>query len=206
MIRKRTLLMTGLSLVLMFLMSMTPVMAATNIGSGNLGADPDVPGDNDNITDSAVFTITSTTLAVIKKAFLDDATGTELTSGSQVASGTIVKFMIHIDNSTGVEVKDVRIEDLLNDTDFTYQANSLFWNNMVTNSGATVATIFGNTDGDGANTGVQLSQAVDGDVGSVDAAVSPDRVTMGAHSAQTNGTLNIPAGKIAAFIFRARVN
>ena len=143
---------------------------------------------------------------MIKKAFLDDATGTELTSGSQVASGTIVKFMIHIDNSTGVEVKDVRIEDLLNDTDFTYQANSLFWNNMVTNSGATVATIFGNTDGDGANTGVQLSQAVDGDVGSVDTAVSPDRVTMGAHSAQTNGTLNIPAGKIAAFIFRARVN
>jgi hypothetical protein len=32
------------------------------------------------------------------------------------------------------------------------------------------------------------------------------QVTFGANSTQTNAVLNIPAGKIAAFMFRARVN
>ncbi len=73
--------------------------AATNIGRANLGADP-TPGDTDFITDSATLTITSTTLAVVKKAFLDDDTGTEIVGGSSVVKGTIVKFMIYIDNST----------------------------------------------------------------------------------------------------------
>lgn len=180
--------------------------AATNIGRANIGADPD-PGDADYVTDSATLTLTSTTLAVAKLAFLNDASGTQITSGSSVVKGSIVKFMIYIDNSTSTQASDVRLSDLLNDTDFTYQAGSLSWNNNVTNTAATVASIFANTDRDGANTGVALTDAVSGaDVASVNTAASPDQVTMGAHSTQTNATLNIPAGKIAAFIFKARVN
>ncbi len=177
--------------------------AATNIGRANLGADPTNP-DTDYITDSAVLTITSTTLAVVKKAFLDDNTGTEIVGGSSVVSGTIVKFMIYIDNSTSTQSTDVRLEDQLNDTDFTYQTGSITWNNNATNTGATVATIF--TDTNAAGGGVALSDGVNADVASADTTVSPDLVTMGAHTGQTNGVVNIPAGKIVSFMFRARIN
>ncbi len=179
--------------------------AATNIGRANLGADPTNP-DTDYITDSPTLTLTSITLAVVKKAFLDDDTGTEIADGSSVVKGSIVKFMIYIDNSTSTQSSDVRLEDQLNDTDFTYQANSLSWNNNVTNTATAVATIFANTDTSGANTGVALSDAANADAASADTTVSPDLITMGAHTGQTNGVVNIPAGKIVAFMFRARIN
>jgi hypothetical protein len=178
------------------------VEAATNIGRADLGADPLV-ADSDYITDSGTLTITSTKLAVMKKAFLDDGTGTEIASGSSVVKGTIVKFMIYIDNSTNVQASDVRLVDLLDEVAFTYQAGSLKWNNSTTNTAAVVATIFTDTNG-----GVALTDAISGaDVASVDTTQTPnDRITMGAHTAQTNAVLNIPAGKIASFMFRARMN
>ena len=180
--------------------------AATNIGRANLGADPTNP-DSDYITDSPTLTITSATLAVVKKAFLDDDSGTEIVDGSSVVKGTIVKFMIYVDNSTSTQAADVRLEDQLNDTDFTYQANSLSWNNNVTNTGSAAAAIFANTDTSGANTGVALTDTISAaDTASADITVSPDLITMGAHTGQTNGVVNIPAGKIVAFMFRARIN
>ena len=179
--------------------------AATNIGRANLGADPTNP-DTDYITDSPTLTITSSTLAVVKKAFVDDDTGTEIADGSSVVKGSIVKFMIYIDNSTSTQAADIRLEDQLNDTDFTYQANSLSWNNNATNTGSPVAIIFATTDTSGANTGVALSHPVNADAASADTTVSPDLITMGAHTGQTNGVVNIPAGKIVAFMFRARIN
>lgn len=179
------------------------IWSATNIGRANLGADPTTP-DTDYITDSATLTITSTKLAVLKRAFMDDNSGTEIVSGGSVVQGSIVKFMIYIDNSTSTQSVDVRLEDQLNDTEFTYQAGSLTWNNSVTNSAAAVATIF--TDTNAGSGGVVLSDAANGDVASANTAVSPDLITMGAHTGQTNGVVNIPAGKIVAFMFRARVN
>lgn len=177
-------------------------MAATNIGKGNWGADPQSP-DTDNITDSPTITINSVAIAVAMLAFVDDATGTLIASGSTVAGGTIVKFMIYVDNSTAVAMNDVRLEDILNETTFTYQAGSLKWNTASTNTASALATIFSNTD-----TGTALTDAISGaDVGSADVTQTPaDRITVGVHSAQTNAALNIPAGKIASFLFRARVN
>lgn len=176
--------------------------AATNVGRANWGADPQSP-DTDNITDSATLTINSSAMQVIKKAFVDDGTATEIASGSTVARGTIVKFLIYIDNSTGVALSDVRIEDLLDETAFTYQAGSLKWNTASTNTATAVATIFADANG-----GTALTDAISGaDVGSADTTQTPnDRITFGAHSAQANATLNVPAGKVAAFLFRARVN
>lgn len=180
----------------------TLALAAVNIGRANMGADPTNP-DNDLITDSPPLTITSSALAVVKKAFLDDSTGTEIPSGSTVAKGTIVRFLIYIDNSSAMAASDVRIEDLLGETAFTYQAGSLKWNSAATVSGATAATIFSDTNG-----GAALTDAISGaDVGSADTSLTPnDRITFGAHSAQANSVLNIPAGRIAAFLFRARIN
>ena len=181
---------------------LSSAMAATNIGRGNWGADPQIP-DNDNITDSSTITINSLTMSVVKVAFLDDATGTQITSGSSVAAGTIVKFIIYVDNSTSVAINDARFEDMLNEVGFTYQTGTLKWNTASTNTGASLATIFTDT-----NTGTALTDTISGaDVGSIDTTQTPsDRITFGAHSAQVNATLNIPAGKIASFIFRARVN
>ena len=180
------------------------VQAATNIGRADLGADP-LAADNDFITDSGALTITSTKLMVMKKAFVDDNTGTEIVNNSSVVKGTIVKYMIYLDNSTNAQATDVRFLDLLDEVAFTYQANSLRWNNNVTATGAPVATVFTDTN---AGASVALTDAIsNADVGSVDITQTPnDRITFGAVTVQANAQLNIPAGKIVSFIYRARIN
>lgn len=181
-----------------------PARAAINIGTANLGADPTSP-DNDFITDSSPLTITSTQLTVLKRAFVDDNSGTEITSGSSVVKGTIVKYMIYIDNTTSAQATDVRFVDLMDEVALTYQANSLRWNNNVTASAAPVATIFTDTN---AGTSVALTDAISGaDVGSADTTQTPnDRITIGAVTAQANAVLNIPAGRIVSFMYRAKIN
>jgi len=193
-----------LALAFGFLLAAGPAKAAVNIGTANLGADPTSP-DNDFITDSAALTISSTQLTVVKRAFVDDNTGTEIASGSSVVKGTIVKYMIYLDNSTSAQATDVRFVDLMDEVALTYQANSLRWNNNVTNTAATVATIFTDTN---AGASVALTDAISGaDVGSADTTQSPnDRITFGAVTAQANAILNIPAGKIVSFIYRAKIN
>lgn len=187
---------------LVWLLTAPFVLAATNLARGNWGADPQVP-DNDNIIDSSILTINSSTLSIVKLAFVDDNTGTQIASGASVAAGTIVKFMIYVDNTTGLAVTDARLEDMLDEAAFTYQVGSLKWNTASTNTGSSVAAIFTATNG-----GTVLTDAIStGDVASIDTTQTPsDRITFGAHTSQVNATLNIPAGKIASFMFRARVN
>ena len=181
-----------------------PARAATNIGRADLGADP-LASDNDFITDSGPLVINSTKLAVMKKAFLDDNSGTEIASGSSVVKGTIVKYMIYLDNSTNAQATDVRFIDLLDEVAFIYQAGSLRWNNNVTASAAPVATIFTDTN---AGASLPLTDAIsNADVGSADTALTPnDRITFGAVTVQANAQLNIPPGKIVSFMYRARIN
>jgi len=187
-----------------FLLLAGPAMAAVNIGTANLGADPTSP-DNDFITDSTPLTISSTQLTVVKRAFVDDNSGSEIASGSTVVKGTIVKYMIYIDNSTSAQATEVRFIDLMDEVALTYQANSLRWNNNVTNTAATFATIFTDTN---AGASVALTDVISGaDVGSADTTQSPsDRITFGAVIAQPNAQLNIPAGKIVSFMYRAKIN
>jgi len=189
------------SIILLLLHSFSSVWAATNTGRGNLGADPALP-DIDFVTDSPTLTVTSANLAVVKVAFVDDNTGTQIADGSTVAAGVIIKFIIYVDNTTTATVNDVRIDDFLNDVGFTYQVGSLLWNNNITATVATLATIFTDTNG-----GIALTDTVSvADVGSANIAVSPDSITFGAYSTQVNAALNIPAGTIASFMFRARAN
>lgn len=199
-------LKTAIRTLVLAIMILLPTLAqaATNIGRADLGADP-LATDTDFISDSGTLTITSTKLTVIKRAFLDDGTGTEITSGSSVVKGTIVKYMIYLDNSTNVQASDVRFVDLLDEATITYQPNSLRWNNSVTATAAPVATIFTDTN---AGASVALTDTISAaDVASADTTQTPnDRITMGAHTAQTNAVLNIPAGRIASFLFRARIN
>jgi len=197
-------IVAGFLLAALLTLSPSPVRAATNIGRADLGADP-LATDTDFITDSGPLVINSTKLAVMKKAFTDDASGTEIVSGSSVVKGTIVKFMIYLDNSTNAQATDVRFIDLMDLTAFTYQANSLRWNNLVTASAAPVATIFTDTN---AGASLALTDAIsNADVGSVDVTQVPNaRITFGAVTVQANAQVNIPAGKIVSFLYRARIN
>src|SRR6185295_18079193 len=66
--------------------------------------------------------------------------GTPIASGTTVARGTPVKFLIYMDNSTAVPVDSVNVQDVLNAA-FVYQPGTIRVSNTV-NTGATVAAIY----------------------------------------------------------------
>src|SRR6266850_4655119 len=78
----------------------------------------DIAGNAANLGSANIFTINSTQLSLVKAAFLTD--GTPIASGTTVARGTPVKFMIYMDNSTSVPVDSVNVQDALNAA-FVYQ-------------------------------------------------------------------------------------
>lgn len=82
-------------------------LAANNQGTG------DVAGDAAALVDSNVFSLLSTgsALTLVKVAFLAD--GTPLPSGSTVPTGTTVKFMIYVNNTSSIPINDVSIQDVL---------------------------------------------------------------------------------------------
>src|SRR5262249_49677957 len=91
-------------------------LAATNTAVGNIaGVDAD-------LNDSNTITLTTTTLSLVKAAFLSD--GTPISSGATLAKGTVVKFLIYMDNTTPTPVDSVNVSDALAAT-FAYQAGTL---------------------------------------------------------------------------------
>ena len=73
-------------------------IAATAFAADNT-ATGDVAGERGGISPTQTRSALSTTvLALTKTAFLSD--GTPLTSGDTLASGTMVKFMVYVDNPT----------------------------------------------------------------------------------------------------------
>lgn len=94
--------------------------AADNQATGDIG------GVGADLTDSNVFTLNTSTLALVKTAFLTD--GTALTSGSDVPRGTLVQFLIYVENPTAVDADDINILDVL-DPAFLYQAGTLYVDN-----------------------------------------------------------------------------
>ena len=170
---------------------------------GDNQATGDIAGVGADLTNSGVFNLLGTQLAIVKIAFTDG--GVQLSSGDTLPKGTTVKFVLYVDNTTDAPANDVRMEDLLSDTDFSYTASSLSWNNNVTATGATAATIYSDTDLGGS--GVALTDTVSGaDAGSANVSGSPDSITFGAHATQTNATVNIPGGQIVAFMLVATIN
>ena len=84
------------------------VQAEENTGTG------DVAGDSAALVDSNVFVLNSSgaALTLYKRAFLT-SDGTQLTSGDTLPSGTLVDFMIYVNNSGSIAVNDLSIEDVL---------------------------------------------------------------------------------------------
>lgn len=190
------------------------LMAATNTATN-------AAGGGVTLTNSGSVTVNAATLGLVKVAL--DNSGACLTTtisdagyggtctntaAITVPSGTTMKFLILVRNTTDVQINDVRFQDLIDDTagaagGFTYTAAS-----MKTTSNpadiATVATIY--TD---ANAGTNPSDAVDTggtNYASINTGVSPDSLTVGAHATQTNEVVNVPAHKTFAIIFTATKN
>jgi len=159
--------------------------AADNQAVGNVAG---VDGDLD---DSNVFTINATMLALVKAAFLND--GTALTSGATVPRGTLVKFLVYVDNTTGVATDNVNVSDTL-DAAFAYQAGTIKVDSSQ-NTGAAAAAIYA-----AVNAAAAVTDAVSGaDVAGITGAV----VSAGAGAGNAN--LNVPASRVWAMLFTVRV-
>lgn len=158
--------------------------AATNQAIG------DVNGVAADLTDSNVFSLSSTQLALVKAAFLTD--GTPLTSPAVVPAGTHVHFMIYVDNTTAVGVNDVNVTDAL--TGFTYVAGTIKTDNAVA-TGASAAAIYASAI---------LTAALDDAEDGVDEA-GIGGTTISAGSTAGNVQLDIAGSAVWAMVFEAIV-
>ena len=126
---------------------------------------------------------------LVKTAF---RSGAELTSGATLPRGTLVQFMIYVDNPTGVTVSDLNVSDVL-DPGFSYQVSSI----KVDNSAAT-----GSAPADvylAVNAAAPVTDANDGDVAGISGA------TITAGSTGGNGQLDIAPNAVWAILFDVTV-
>ncbi len=170
----------------------------TSYAATNQAVDPG--GGGVTLNASGSLTVNSVQLALVKQA--RDLSGTVLPNGSNVMSGQTIYFVLYVDNVTGVTANDIRISDLLNESEFTYVLNSL--ETTVVPTGSNAAAIW-------AGTWTALTDVLGGpdDIASVadsGGPPGPDRITVGGVSGQANQTLNLPAGSLRAIRFRVRVN
>jgi len=163
----------------------TLVLAADNDATG------DVAGDTNDLTDSNVFSLNTTVLALVKTAFLTN--GTQLTSGDDLPQGTLVQFLVYVDNSTGVVVSNVNMQDVL-DATFGYQATTIKVDNSQA-TGATEANIYA-----AVNATAALDDGVDGtDVAGIAGA------TVSAGSGAGNVQVDVAANSVWAILFTVQM-
>ncbi len=169
--------------------------AADNTGTG------DVAGDSASLADSNTFSLNSTGagLTLVKTAFLAD--GTPLTSGSTLPTGTLVKFMIYVNNQSSIAINDVSIQDVL-DPLFLYQAGTIKVDNSVANCAAAACTpaeqaaIFAAADASAA-----LTDGVDGDGASFTAGTTVDV----GNENQANAQVDVAANTVLALVFTVQM-
>lgn len=159
--------------------------AADNTATG------DVAGVGADLLDSNTVTLNPTPLSLRKAAFLTD--GTPIASGSSVARGTLVDFLIYVDNSTPVPVADVNVSDVLA-AEFLFQPTTLRADNSVA-SGSTEAAIYA-----AVSTAPTLDDGVDGtDVAGVSG------VTVSAGAGAGNVQVDALPNAVWAILFTASV-
>ena len=159
--------------------------AADNTATG------DIAGGANTLTNSNTFTINTTTLALVKAAFLAD--GTPLASGASVPKGSLVKFLIYIDNNTTVPADSINVADPLA-AQFTYQPGTLKVD-VSQASGATAAAIYAAVNAGSALTDAVTAADVVGVTGS----------TVSAGLSAGNSNVAIPANRVWAVLFSVKV-
>lgn len=177
-----------------------PALAVDNSAIGGIGGIDNGTLEGGDGTGRARFGLIPVDLALIKQA--RELTGEVLPDGATVGAGRTLWFVVYVDNPTAAPATDLRVEDLLDESQFTYLPGTL--EQTVVAAGSTDAAIW-------AGTWSLLSD----DLGPPDDAASVidtggppgrDRITAGAQAAQVNQTLNVPAGALWALRFQVRVN
>ncbi len=179
----------------------TAAASVVNQSTGGIGALNNGTLNHGDGSGEAQRTLSATQLDLIKQA--RDLAGVVLAPGADVTPGQDIYFVLFVDNTTGFLAEDVRITDLLDQSEFTYVAGSLAHKSVPT--GSDDLTIW--TSG----TWTVLTDNVGGpdDLASATDTGAPpgeDRITIGAVPAQQNLTLDIPASTLKAFRFRVTVN
>lgn len=170
--------------------------AADNTGTG------DVAGDSAALGDSNVFQLFSTgaALTLVKTAFLT-STGAQLTSGDTLPQGTLVDFMIYVNNTASVAVNDTSFQDVL-DPLFAYQAGTIRVDNSVADCAAAACTpaeeaaIYASASAAAAST-----DAVDGPDPASFAGVTVDV----GDQVVANGQVDAAANSVLAVVFTVQV-
>lgn len=174
----------GLPAALAVLLASGAASAADNTATG------DIAGVAAALNPSNTVTLNTSTLSLVKSAFLAD--GTQLASGATVPAGIIVRFLIHVDNPTGVSVSDLSLEDVLA-AEFRYVPGTLRTDASQA-SGATEAALYA-----AAAAAAPLTDAVDGDA----AGIAGVTITAGASGG--NAPIDLAAGSVRALLFDVTV-
>ncbi len=153
---------------------------------------------NGDGTGDASIEISGVSLALTKQA--RDLSGAVLADGTSVSPGQTLYFVLHVDNTTLFMAGDVRMVDLIDESQFTYVPGTLEVTSVA--SGSDDAAIWA---------GIWLPQT-DGsgdDEASVSDSGGPaglDRVTIGAVPIQLNQNVDIAGSSLRAYRFQAMVN
>ena len=190
----------GLCTVLLSaLFASASIYAATNSATGGFGGINNgtlVGGDG---TGRARIEINSVQLALVKEA--RDLAGTVLAANADVNPGQEIYFVLYVDNITDFTAYRLSIQDAIDETQFTYVADSLESTSVA--SGADAATRW-------AGAWTPLTDALGGpdDEASIldtGGPAGPDLLTVGDVPGQANLLLQIPARTQWAIRFRVRV-
>ncbi len=192
--------MVWLTVLCWFLIGPAVAHAAVNAATGGIGGIDNgtlIGGDG---TGTARIELISVQLALVKEA--RDLPGTVLAPNANVAPGQEIYFVLYVDNITDFLAPQFTIEDALNETQFTYVANSLETTTVASGSNAAARW---------AGTWTPLTDAVGGpdDTASVLDSGGPaglDHIAVGEVTGQVNQPLLIPAQTQWAIRFRVTVN
>jgi uncharacterized repeat protein (TIGR01451 family) len=157
-----------------------------------------VTGNDDG--DPSPHWIFNNSLSITKRAFLAD--GTPLATGTSVPKGTLVKYMLFVNNFQAAAKTNVSIVDVL-DPAFVYQSGTVKIDNSVDNcatpicSPAEEVAIFAVVDSNAAST-----DAIDGDVVSYSSGTT---TVEAGNRLQANGQLDIAANKVFVILFAVKI-
>ncbi len=193
-------LITLCTILVSALFASASLYAATNSATGGMGGLNNgtfIGGDG---TGRAQIEINSVQLALVKEA--RDLAGTVLVANADVNPGQEIYFVLYIDNITDFAAYRLTIQDAIDETQFTYVADSLGSTSVV--SGADAATRW-------AGIWTPLTDSLGGldDEASIldtGGPADPDLLTVGDVPGQANLLLQIPAQTQWAIRFRVRVN
>lgn len=189
-----------LGLLVGALMLSPAAIAQVNQATGGIGGLNNGTLANGDGTGDAQLSLTDLALQLQKQA--RDLAGTVLPGGTDVSPGQAIYFVIFVDNTTLFSADDLRITDLIDESQFTYVASSL--EETTVPSGSNDATIWAGTWNpltDDVGAPDDLASAVD-----TGPPADFDSITIGAVVGQQNQPLNIAGGDLRAFRFRVTVN